>query len=156
MDLTEFIAVRYESPYEMYRSYYKYTACGPSLGIKVAGSEWVYCDRLRSLGTLDQMRAAGQQIEAVSVSSIIEGTDAEVPSIEVEGQFADERAFFGALDRAVDEVDKEAHAIWLDTHGCEACARHWNDDAGIESGYEAGDCPVWADCPECHGDGEVC
>jgi len=156
MDLTPMIESRYESPYEMYRSYYKYTACGPSMGALVSGRGWLWCDSLRGLGTLVQMRERGERIEAVSVSSIVEGTDAEVPSIEVEGQFADERAFFGALDRAVDEVDKEAHAIWLDTHGCEACARHWNEDAGIESGYEAGDCPVWADCPECHGDGEVC
>ena len=67
-----------DNPWSIYRSVYKYTACGPSLGMLV-GDKWYYCDDLHKLGTFEDMKRAGQEVMGVSVSSIVEGSDAEVP-----------------------------------------------------------------------------
>ena len=91
----------YGSPYEVYRYTYKYTDCGPMVGFQISYweqippdgfnewggekqvSEWVYGDNLRKLGTWKDMADMGILILAISVSSIVEGVDEEVPPIEV-------------------------------------------------------------------------
>ena len=150
MSLLDALSERYDSPREFYRAVYKYTDCGPSVGLLVQGRGWLWCDRLRDLGSFEDMRARGETVEAVAVSSIVEGTDAEVPAIEAtwEEIQADPWA---RIDAIVDEVDRAAQSIWDDTHGCDACAEHWREEFGHE-GIEAG-CPVWTECPECEGHG---
>ena len=153
--MIEHMKTRYSSPYEMYRAFYKYTACGPSMGICV-DNEWTYCDRLRRFGDFEQMEQKGMKVYALMFSSIVEGTDQEVPAQEIRQDFATSDLFWDAVEAVVESIDKEAHDIWLDTHGCDTCAAHWNKEAQIEEGhsvYEFGDCPVWDKCPDCDGDG---
>jgi hypothetical protein len=171
--LLDTLSERYDSPREFYRATYKYTDCGPSVGLLVQGRGWLWCDRLRDLGTFDDMRARGESVEALAVSSIVEGTDAEVPAIEAtwEEIQADPwgriDSIVAEIDRAaqaiwddthgcdidsiVAEIDRAAQAIWDDTHGCDACAAHWREEWG-HGDVEAG-CPVWSECPECDGEG---
>lgn len=161
MSLLDMLAERYESPRDWYRSYYKYTACGPSLGVEVPGRGWLWCDRLRELGSFEEMRARGEEIVCVAVSSIVEGTDAEVPArkaswADLAGDdplrsSAGSPMVWARFDALVDDVDAEAKLIWDDTHGCDACAAHWREESGHED-IEAG-CQVWDGCPECKGDG---
>ena len=91
----------YSGPGQMYRSVYKYTACGPTVGFcieyievlppdgfddyphEVARSKWVYCDDLYTLGTWSDMARQGQLILAISVSSIVEGVDQTTDTHEV-------------------------------------------------------------------------
>ena len=92
----------YSGPYDLYRTTYDYTDCGPSVGFciefievlppdgfddyphEVERRQWLYCDDLRTLGTWADMATRGQLIVAICVSSIVEGSDAEVPAIEID------------------------------------------------------------------------
>lgn len=83
----------YDSPCDVYRSTYKYTACGPSVGFEVEYIEvlppdgfndypsevtrrkWFYCSDLHELGTWKNMDEHGILVTGVSVSSIVEGVD---------------------------------------------------------------------------------
>jgi len=178
----------YDSPYEVYRSTYKYTACGPMVGFQISYleqikpdgfndwpgekwvSNWVYGDELRKLGTWKDLADHGILILAVSVSSIVEGVDQEVPPIEVslcpddvfnaeieEDEGDPSRTINRLFEKAVEEVDKEADAIWTATHGCETCAKHWagNPDDWTEDEWQVGETNVWMDCPDCGGSGTV-
>lgn len=162
----DLLADRYASPYEFYRTTYKYTDCGPSVGLHVLwpneGDEptprWLYCDDLHGLGTFAQMSEAGVEVVGLLVSSIVEGTDAEVPARTLEdvGAFVDAAAFWEAWDALVAEVDADADDIWKDTHGCEDCLAHWDVECPEASlDYESGNCPVWSECPACGGHGEA-
>lgn len=93
----------YDSLAALYRSAYKYTACGPSIGAQVhfyyeeiAGTgpcagepfekevvEWFYCDQLRKLGTWKEMKERGMLVLSLCVSSIVEGVDQTTETIEV-------------------------------------------------------------------------
>jgi hypothetical protein len=58
-----------------------------------------------------------------------------------------------------DDNYDDAKCIWNETHGCRTCAKHWIAEGALYEDFgptlEVGDCPVWSDCPDCHGDGEV-
>lgn len=161
----------YAGPYDLYRTTYKYTACGPSMGFTIqyesepqdiedlghTVTKTLYCDDLRSLGTWEDMREHGILILAIGVSSIVEGVDWDVPYREVDVTVDSDDLAGGdpvdvlrrKFDAMVSEVDAEAHSIWCDTHGCDKCAEHWGGEN--EYGYIT----VWADCPECGGGGIV-
>ena len=62
----------YDGPYHMYRSLYKYTACGPSVGFQIDG-RWVYCSDLAKFGDWEQFK--GHTIQAMSLGSIVEGVE---------------------------------------------------------------------------------
>jgi len=169
----------FEGPYDLYRSVYKYTACGPSVGFTVQyesepqdiedlGHEVTksyYCDDLRKLGTWADMREHGMLVLAIGVSSIVEGVDFEVPYKELEtdpdkiGELAQEdetlgQTFARLFYQLVDDVNSEANGIWHDTHGCETCAKHWEEELGLENGEnDIGYVTVWSDCPDCGGCG---
>lgn len=162
----------YESLYALYRAVYKYTACGPSVGVTVYsgenvddngeagpggtgrpfGSQTFYCDDLRKLGTFADMRDNGLLITAIGVSSIVEGVDQEVPYIEIEWTPMDTEPAELAKQfwDAVEQVNREADDIWRETHGCEKCAELLGMDQ-----WESGDTMVHEDCPECLGEGIV-
>lgn len=171
----------YEGPYDLYRSVYKYTACGPSLGFTVRfesepediedlGREVTksyYCDDLRKLGTWADMREHGMLVLSIGASSIVEGVDWDVPYRDVDVD-ADQLALKQSEDEELHEtllrlfyaivegVDTEAAAIWNDTHGCETCADHWQRELGIKGGEnEFGYVTVWAECPDCGGHGII-
>ena len=158
-----------DSPDDLYRQVYKYTTCGAHLSVQIEYyktiepdgfndfpfdklvSRWVHCDALRRLGTWKDLDGQGVLVTAMMVGSIVEGVDQCTESIEVEAQQLDEepeefhRRFYVALS----EVEREAEAIWSETHGCETCAKHYEIDLDSELS------PVWTDCPDCKGHGAV-
>lgn len=91
----------YRGPGAMYRSIYKYTACGPSVGFciryvevlspdgfddyphEVERERWIYCDELYRLGSWADMAHRGELIVAVSVDSIVEGVDQATDTHEI-------------------------------------------------------------------------
>lgn len=110
----------------IYRTVYKYTDCGPSIGFliknlpgdhparpcysdgpKADDPIWLYCDDLGKLGSFDDMRAAGQEIVGVSVSSIVEGSDAEVS-----GDTLHDDATTNDFWKLVEAVNQEASFLW--------------------------------------------
>jgi hypothetical protein len=103
----------HDSPYELYRNTYKYTDCGPSVGVHVLGRGWLWCNRLRELGSYADMLSRGETITAVAVSSMVEGSDAEVPAVEVEAG----PDFWARLDAAVEAVNDEACRLWDEANG---------------------------------------
>lgn len=157
-------------PYDLYRSTYKYTDCGPSVGFQVswiecndngeAGpggtgdevkSRWFYCDDLANLGSWQHMNERGFIVTALSVSSIVEGIDAEVAPIVMPcDAFGgdDPEAIAKDYWEAVESVNDQATGLWDDTHGCETCA----ELAGFVE-WMPGDTPCRADCPDCQGHG---
>ena len=109
----------------IYRPIYKYTDCGPSIGFKIRGMPaehemregapwregegdvWFYCDDLGRLGTFAEMEAAGLEGIEVSVSSIVEGSDAEI-----EGEKLPVTTSKEDFWKAVTAVDEEAKFYW--------------------------------------------
>jgi hypothetical protein len=90
-----------DGPGELYRQTYKYTACGPSLGVTFlytqeatdleAGpnsqcfdqekSKTLYCDELYKLGTWKDMDSRGELVVGFLVSSIVEGVDYDCQTV---------------------------------------------------------------------------
>jgi hypothetical protein len=156
-----------DSPAELYRQVYKYTACGAYLSMQIEYyktiepdgfndfpfdkliSEWVHSDALHQLGTWKDLDQQGVLVTAMMVGSIVEGIDQCTESIEVEANQLDEEPeeFHKRFYAALGEVEQEAESIWNDTHGCETCAKHW----GINLDEELS--PVWTECPDCQGHG---
>lgn len=116
-----------------YRSIYKYTPCGPSVGFRING-EWKYCDDLPRHVTENEI------VDAVHVSSIVEGVDCGVEGANLFVPFPAEHFW-----ELVDSVDKQAQVLWDETHGCEDCGPE------TEMGYIA----INPDCKTCHGSGAV-
>lgn len=89
--------------FDFYRPVYKYTDCGPSVGVLVHGSESpVYCDELRGV-------KSDAPVLQVHVSSIVEGSDA------VTETYVIDMTKPGALARfwdALEAVNKEACELW--------------------------------------------
>jgi hypothetical protein len=129
MKLVQELADEYgvDSLYGIYRVLYKYTDCGPSIGFLVTnippgveefasrrekdkqGSPvWFYCDGLRSLGTFEDMKEKAQETVGISVSSIVEGSDAEVEGGRLFGD-----ATIESFRNLVEEVNKEASFLWV-------------------------------------------
>lgn len=91
----------FNGPGELYRAVYKYTECGPGMGVciqyievlppdgfhdypsEVERSKWIYCDELYSLGSWSDMADKGLLILALSVSSIVEGVDQTTDTHEI-------------------------------------------------------------------------
>ena len=125
---------------DVYRAAYKYTDCGPSIGVAVAEcDQQYYCDRLDDVSIDDP-------VVEIFISSIVEGvertTDTECIDMKIPG----------ALQRfrdGLDAINKEANEIWNATHGCEGCAKKH------KRRYELGDTPVHPKCRQCKGEGEV-
>ena len=169
----------YTGPLDLYRAIYKYTPCGPSVGMTVRYEEepqdiedWgrevtksFYCGDLEKLGTWADMREAGMVVLSVGVSSIVEGVDYEVPYRELEvspdrlAERAEEdetlgQAFGRLFYQLVDDVNAEAEGIWHDTHGCDTCAKHWETELGLPDGEnDIGYITIWTECPACNGHG---
>lgn len=78
--------------------------------------------------------------EIFSVGSIVEGIEREARTQCVYLPCSSED-----LDQAVADVEEEARLIWMDTHGCEECAKR--------NGWEWPGCAVDEECPECEGIG---
>jgi hypothetical protein len=171
----------YDSPAEMYRVFYKYTDCGPWVSVRVhlgapikyvdwrgdmatlqneGDYVWVHCGDLHRLGTWKEMAARGDIVDEILVGSIVEGADEctdEVPvrlagirSKRSKTHAVTQASLRSALDKAVAAVNEDAKRIWNDTHGCDTCIQHWKD-LGCGEDQTA----VWAECPDCGGDGEI-
>lgn len=150
----------YEGLGDLYRTTYKYTACGPSVGACIEPGGWMYCDSLYKLGTWEDMDKKGQVILALSVGSIVEGVGYDCDTIEIEvHSFETAEALEAAFDEAVDDVNKQADAIWKETHGCETCEKHWREEGMTTDAYGnelgTGTTPVWDECPDCGGSGTI-
>ena len=158
-----------ESLSELARQVYKYTDCGAHLSVQIQYyktiepdgfedfpsdqlvSKWVHGDGLSRLGTWENMDSQGVLVTALMVGSIVEGVDYGTDDIEIEVKQLDEepKEFRIRFGNAIAEVEQQADSIWNDTHGCETCAEHW----GINLDDEMS--PIWKDCPDCQGHGEV-
>ena len=153
----------YTSPHDMYRTFYKYTDCGPWVSMRVNGA-WVHCQDLHKLGTWDDMIQRRDIVDEVLIGSIVEGVDEEAVPVPVAfDDLRSKRSKTGnitlrsvrsAFDRAVESVNEDAARIWNATHGCERCIIHWNE-LGVcgESGQECE--AVWGECPACGGAGQI-
>jgi hypothetical protein len=90
----------------------------------------------------------------VQIGSIVEGAEQTCEVQELYWPFTHEE-----FHQAVKAVEAEAHDIWMQTHGCDACKKHWIAEYGedavvhIES-IGQGDA-VWDECPECEGHGII-
>jgi len=117
--------------YEFYRITYKYTDCGPSIGFLVDG-EWHYCDSLFKFYNVicEELKAEGEKpntprfstlfsrrfwqrhcVTAISVSSIVEGSDAEVAG-SVLDTVPDNKPFEQWFEEQLKEVNDEASFLW--------------------------------------------
>ena len=167
-----------DSPAELYRQVYKWTACGAYLSVRinyfetiepdgfndypsdVERSTWIHCGELHSLGSWKDLDEKGILVTALLVGSIVEGVDYGTDDIELEiNQTGEEpEAFNKRFYSAIDEVEAQALSIWNDTHGCDTCLEHWAKEAGITEQNLLNiwdSVPVWKDCPECQGHGMV-
>jgi hypothetical protein len=153
----------YDGPYGLYRATYKYTPCGPTVGMTLRDPEGklhtLYCDDLPMLWKAFDEK--GWLVTQIKVSSIVEGIDACTDTITIEvldKSSAEELThdFYAA----VEDVDAEADSLWAETHGCATCAKHLHGDPEDWQGedderWQIGDTPVWHDCPACGGSGTV-
>jgi hypothetical protein len=104
-DLVKRAFADFDGPYDLYRSVYKNTDCGPNLGFKIRSFEAVQieeegavgvvseaCARvdtiwgsdLHRLGNWADMDSKGELVLAILVTSIVEGSDAETETIEID------------------------------------------------------------------------
>jgi hypothetical protein len=153
----------YESPHEMYRVFYKYTDCGPWVSLHVNGQR-VHCQDLHKLGLWKDMVARGDIVDEMLIGRIVEGVDAEAAPVSVRlGDIRSSRSKSGkvtrhslrsALDSAVSAVNKDAQAIWNETHGCDTCRKHWADEGCVDASGDAL-VSVWDECPDCGGHGAI-
>tara|TARA_Y100000310_G_C20157005_1_gene567312 strand:- start:65 stop:538 length:474 start_codon:yes stop_codon:yes gene_type:complete len=91
---------------KFYRAVYKGTDCGPTVGFEIPGEGWVYCD------DLPDKKPENLSATAVSISSIVEGSDDSVSPIILEGDFSEEEFW-----KALEWVNREALYIWKDANG---------------------------------------
>ena len=174
----------YTGPADLYHHVYKSTPCGPTVGVIFESEEdyedhigpgtvvkdcTLYCDDLYKLGTWKQIAEQGLLIEAISVSSIVEGVDqcTETHYIDCDPTELEAETIRKAFWEAVEEVDKEADEIWKATHGCPGCDKKqmeftgrdvvfddWGTEVEIdEDGYPLGNIPAHPDCEMCGGNG---
>lgn len=130
------------------RGCYRYTDCGPSIGILFEGQREV-------VWTDDLSRFPCEHVALeVHVSSIVEGVDATTSTQVVNlRQFQTSAEAVAAINAALEAINAEAEAIWRDTHGCQECHR-LNQTAGLGD-YEPGLTPVHPECTKCGGHGVV-
>jgi hypothetical protein len=152
----------FDGPYDLYRATYKYTDCGPTVGMSLLDPDGkrhnLYCDDLPM--SWDAFDEKGWLVTKIMVSSIVEGIDACTDSYEVDILNHEPEEIRVAFYKAVEDVNNEANSLWNESHGCATCAKHWNDDPEDWQGedderWDCGDTPVWSDCPACGGRGTV-
>ncbi len=90
------------SLHDIYRTIYRHCDCGPSIGFEING-KFVYCDSLSDIPLCEYQ----DKVTGVSISSIVEGSDAEVPPIVLRFGSTKEDFF-----KALDEVNQEACYLW--------------------------------------------
>jgi hypothetical protein len=121
-----------EGLFDVYRQTYKATGCGPTIGFlvnyievippdgfsdfggEIERANWFYNDDLKQFGTWKVMEEQGIYVSGVSVSSIVEGSEAEVPAIEIDidPYTQDPEELTKAFDAAVKSVDEQADELW--------------------------------------------
>jgi hypothetical protein len=137
----------------MARGIYKGTSCGACLGVRTT-TKWIYGDYIPN--DIDP-----NTVDGLSVGSIVEGVDECTATHVINLDDRDPGVISAEFDNAVQRVEDDADEIWMNTHGCETCARHWNeigegaDDMGAEMEGCDGMTPVWQECPDCFGTGVV-
>jgi hypothetical protein len=161
-----------DGPDELYRQIYAHTSYGAYLSVQIQYykttepdgfnefpfdklvSKWVHRGELRRLGTWKDMDSQGVLVTSLLVGSIVEGCDYGTDNIEVEANQTDEDPsdYRTRFDAALSEVEREANAIWNDTHGCESCVAYWTDQ-GLDIDDSGGLVPVYQYCPDCQGSG---
>jgi hypothetical protein len=130
----------YNSPWHLYRSTYKYTDCGPAVGMEIDGKT-LWCSDLPG-----EWKGI---ITMIAVGSIVEGVDEGCQTIEI--WLTEDKELKEIAEEywdAVERVDKEAKNIWNDTHGCEGCAELFGAD-------EFDLVPIHTDCKQCGGHGII-
>lgn len=122
-----------------YRAVYKGTACGPSIGFLIDG-KWYYCDDLyrfhkkilfndsrpqrlkkSTAGYFERFDTArtdrhfwqNHVVTGISVSSIVEGSDAEVPGEHITDPTLDREKLEKEFWKTVDYVNDEVNHLWL-------------------------------------------
>ena len=137
------LAEYYNNPWYCYRSIYKYTACGPAMGFRIRHvseqykeGKWFFCSDLPAYSG-DRLI-----IDAVHVSSIVEGVDWGVEGYTLEGEFTEDEFY-----EVVEKVNREADEIWKMTHGCEEC--------GPEDPYYGDHIAINPECKKCEGYGQI-
>jgi hypothetical protein len=129
----------YESPFELYKATYKASACGPTITFTVrvwvvdivgegpcAGEPFEFekdidytNDELKKLGTWKDMDEAGALVTQIKVSTIVEGSEAEVPPIVIDlaptwAEDLDAEGLATAWYAALGQVEDAADEIWND------------------------------------------
>ena len=133
---------------DLYRIIYKYTACGPSMGIEIYAEcdepIQYYCDDLYKI-SIESLANEETYITKIFISSIVEGVDEGTQTITLADGCTPDTFW-----KAVEKINSEASDIWMQTHGCETCAKHFCIDLDEEM-YS----PVWLECPDCDGEGQI-
>lgn len=89
--------------------------------------------------------APNRGVFGVKIGTIVEGSDAEIGPQELRFPFTE-----WDIDMAVDEIEGEAHYIWMESHACDDC---WKDrKEGPVTGEYGGDA-VDENCKTCKGTG---
>jgi len=136
----------------LYKSLYKGTDCGVTVCVEFNEGEEVYNDRLNGLGSTLVARS-------IRISSIVEGVEQCTTTHAVDlRKIRSGRAAIAAIYAACDAVEKEAEAIWNQTHGCPACAKaagFFNPDFQEVCAGDDGVTPVNPKCPSCKGCGTM-
>ena len=171
----------HDGPNSLYRHTYTHTSCSPYLSVEIAfwdqsssedyhlKSKQIDRGELHELGTWSEMDKRGELVTAILLECFVNGANrcTETHRIEVKQLDEEPEAFVARFEAAVAAVDEEAHNIWDeaveeafaavdeeadnicdDTHGCDTCIAHFNGAEGENGGH-----PVWADCPDCGGEG---
>jgi nitrogen regulatory protein PII-like uncharacterized protein len=104
----------------LYRSIYKYVACGPWLAVRLHDGTELTCSELRDVKNED--------VRALEVGSIVEGIDACVEGEELDLlKFEDPAEARKAFWEIVDRVNREACDLWEEANGEGGGAEDDND-----------------------------
>lgn len=94
----------------LYRSIYKYTACGPWLSVVLHDGTTRHCDKLEGI--------ENGAVRKLLVGSIVEGSDAEVGPTTIDLlTYEDPADAVKAFNDAVEEVNDEACSLWEEANG---------------------------------------
>lgn len=95
--------------HDVYRSIYKYTACGPHLSVRLHDGRVIHSDGLRNV--------ANQDVRALQVGSIVEGTSVEIEAQWIDLLNEDTADVVSRFNAAVQWVNEEATRVFEDKHG---------------------------------------
>jgi hypothetical protein len=95
---------------DLYRSIYKYNACGPWLSVQTWDGRWFHCQDLHKVDK--------NEVRYLLVGSIVEGSDAEVTAAPIDLVTCEspEDAVL-RFNRTVEWVNDEACALWDEANG---------------------------------------